>query len=94
MCFYLNGNIVIQRYMLYIFGLIHVICCGILPSYTEEGYRLLADLFTNAYDHDWDTAHILKKNRESVTKVGKLTNPLPHHERNHKWKEQIRCALK
>ena len=62
--FPLSGNIVIQRYMLYI------LACFMLyakhPSnFTEEGYRLLADLFTDAYDHDWDTAYILKENRES-----------------------------
>lgn len=55
-------------------------------NYTEEGYRLLVDLFTDAYDHDWDTAYILKKNRELVTKVGKITNPLPNNERKRKSK--------
>ncbi|WP_174819226.1 DUF5946 family protein [Paenibacillus lautus] len=51
-----------------------------------KGYRLLVDLFTDGYDHDWDTAYILKKNRELVTKVGKITNPLPNNERKRKSK--------
>lgn len=50
-------------------------------NYTEEGYRHLARLFMDAYDHDWDTAYILKRNRELMKNVDKLTNPLPNKDR-------------
>jgi len=33
-------------------------------------------LFTDAYDNNWDTPYILKKNREIVKSVGKITNPI------------------
>ncbi|GIO66536.1 DUF5946 family protein [Paenibacillus sp. FSL M7-1455] len=50
-------------------------------NYTEEGYKLLAELFTDAYDHRWSTERILEKNRELVSKAGKITNPLPSRQR-------------
>lgn len=50
-------------------------------NYTAEGYKHLIHLFTDAYDNDWDTAYILKKNRERVTHISKITNPLPNKER-------------
>jgi len=53
---------------------------------TEEGYQLMVQLFTDAYDNGWDTSYILKRNRELVSKVGKITNPLPNKERNRKPK--------
>ncbi|WP_217557341.1 DUF5946 family protein [Paenibacillus sp. GbtcB18] len=53
-------------------------------NYTEEGYRQLVRLFIDAYDHDWDTAYILKKNRELMKNVDKLTNPLPNKDRQRK----------
>lgn len=55
-------------------------------NYTEEGYRLTVQLFTEAYDNAWDSAYILKRNRELVNHVGKITNPLPNKERNRKPK--------
>ncbi|MCX7745268.1 MAG: DUF5946 family protein [Clostridia bacterium] len=52
------------------------------PSkYTGEGYKHLVNLFIDAYDNDWDTPYILKKNREIVKSVGKITNPIPSKER-------------
>ncbi|MGW9123544.1 DUF5946 family protein [Paenibacillus chitinolyticus] len=53
-------------------------------NYTEEGYRQLVRLFMDAYDHDWDTAYILKRNRELMKNVDKLTNPLPNKDRQRK----------
>ncbi|MBD8499726.1 DUF5946 family protein [Paenibacillus arenosi] len=50
-------------------------------NYTEEGHRLLVQLFIDAYDHNWDTGYILQRNRELVSKVGKITNPVPSQER-------------
>lgn len=50
-------------------------------NYTAEGYKQLVNLFINAYDNDWDSAYILKKNRETVKSVGKITNPIPNSER-------------
>lgn len=51
-------------------------------NYTKEGYQLMVQLFTEAYDSGWDTAYILKRNRELVSKVGKITNPLPKEKRS------------
>ncbi|UHA73492.1 DUF5946 family protein [Paenibacillus sp. 481] len=51
-------------------------------NYTEEGYRSLVQLFTDAYDHNWDTPYILERNRELVSKAGKIANPLPSKERS------------
>jgi hypothetical protein len=31
--------------------------------------------------NDWDSVYILKKNREIVKSVGKITNPIPNMER-------------
>ena len=50
-------------------------------NYTEEGYKHLVNLFIDAYDNNWDTPYILKKNREIVKSVGKITNPIPNAER-------------
>lgn len=50
-------------------------------NYTAEGYKHLVNLFIDAYDNDWDSAYILKKNREIVKSVGKITNPIPNSER-------------
>lgn len=50
-------------------------------NYTEEGYKHLVNLFIDAYDNDWDTQYILKKNREIVKAIGKITNPIPSKER-------------
>ncbi|MGN8646265.1 DUF5946 family protein [Gracilibacillus sp. HCP3S3_G5_1] len=50
-------------------------------NYTVEGYQHLINLFTDAYDNNWDNAYILKKNRERVTDISKITNPLPNKER-------------
>ena len=46
-------------------------------NFTEEGYTNLVNLFINAFDNDWDTPYILKKNREIVKSLSKITNPLP-----------------
>lgn len=50
-------------------------------NYTIEGYKHLVNLFIDAYDNDWDSAHILKKNREILKSVGKITSPIPNMER-------------
>jgi hypothetical protein len=50
-------------------------------NYTEEGYKHLVNLFIDAYDNNWDTPYILKKNREIVKSIGKITNPIPNEER-------------
>lgn len=55
-------------------------------NFTEEGYRLLVRLFIDAYDNEWDTAYILKRNRELVSNAGKITNPLPNQERKRSYK--------
>ncbi|SFA89379.1 hypothetical protein SAMN04488072_103115 [Lentibacillus halodurans] len=77
-------------------------------NYTVEGHKHLVTLFTNAYDNDGDNDYILKKNRERVTHISKITNPLPNKERKRtlrlgrrknaieniiKWKEKIRDEL-
>ncbi|WNF24769.1 DUF5946 family protein [Mesobacillus jeotgali] len=61
-------------------------------NYTEDGYMHLVDLFTEAYDHEWDISFILRKNRELVSKIGKVTNPLPNCKRERlyrKWSMTI-----
>lgn len=50
-------------------------------NYTEEGYNLLVKLFTEAYDHEWPTDYILQKNRELVSEINKVTNPITNNER-------------
>lgn len=50
-------------------------------NYTTEGYKHLVNLFIEAYDNDWHSAYILKKNREMVKSLGKITNPIPNSER-------------
>lgn len=57
-------------------------------NFTEEGYKHLINLFIDAYDNDWDSPYILKKNREIVKSVSKITNPIPSMERERilrKW---------
>ena len=51
-------------------------------NYTIEGYKSLVKLFTDAYDNNWDTAYILRRNREELKNLSKITNPLPSNERN------------
>jgi hypothetical protein len=53
------------------------------PSlYTKEGYDLTKNLFCDAYDYNWATSYILKKNREVTTnKAFKIANPVPFLER-------------
>lgn len=55
-------------------------------NYTKDGYNLMTNLFIGAYDNNWDTGYILKKNRELVSKVGKITNPLPSHKRKREFR--------
>ncbi|MED1205272.1 DUF5946 family protein [Heyndrickxia acidicola] len=50
-------------------------------NFTKDGYQHLLHLFTGAYDHNWETDYILRKNREGILKRGKITNPLPNHKR-------------
>lgn len=50
-------------------------------NYTEEGYKLMINLFTEAYDNEWHTDYILRKNRDLVSKIDKITNPLPNNKR-------------
>lgn len=50
--------------------------------FTREGYVLTQKLFCDAYDHNWETDYILKKNRELTTnKNFKIANPVPFLER-------------
>jgi len=51
-------------------------------NYTTEGYKHLVNLFIEAYDNHWEPAYILKKNREIVKSLNKITNPIPSSERN------------
>ena len=53
-------------------------------NYTIEGYEHMVNLFIDAYDNDWDQAYILKKNREIVKTIGKITNPIPNSQRERK----------
>lgn len=55
-------------------------------NFTEEGYKHLINLFIDAYDNNWDTPYILKKNREIVKTMSKITNPVPSNERKRKLK--------
>lgn len=55
-------------------------------NYTEKGYQLLVYLFTEEYDHDWDTHYILKKNRTLISNVDKINNPLPNSQRTRVFK--------
>ena len=57
-----------------------------LSNYTEEGYKHLVNLFIKAYDDDWETPYILKRNREIVRSLSKITNPVQSNER----KRQLR----
>src|SRR5699024_2607079 len=50
-------------------------------NYTEAGYKHLVNLFIDAYDNNRDTLYVLKKNREIVKSVGKITNPVLNEER-------------
>ena len=53
-------------------------------NYTAEGYQHMVQLFADAYDNDWDTAHILRRNRELVRQIEKITNPIPSKDRKRK----------
>ncbi|WP_071393337.1 DUF5946 family protein [Bacillus tuaregi] len=55
-------------------------------NYTKEGYQLMVNLFTEAYDHEWPTDYILRKNRELLVKIDKITNPLPNNKRKRIYK--------
>ncbi|MGF9964489.1 DUF5946 family protein [Bacillus rhizoplanae] len=55
-------------------------------NYTEEGYRYLITLFTEAYDKEWEVAYILKRNRELVSNIDKITNPVPNKDRQRTFK--------
>lgn len=41
----------------------------------------MVKLFTEAYDHEWPTDYILQKNRELVSEINKVTNPITNNER-------------
>lgn len=61
-------------------------------NFTEEGYKNLINLFKDAYDNNWDTAYILKKNRQLVKDIGKISNPIPSDKRKReirKWSMTI-----
>jgi hypothetical protein len=61
-----------------------LVSCYIIqhPSnFTKVGYDNLINLFIGAYDNNWDTDYIFRKNKELVSNVGKITNPLPKHKR-------------
>lgn len=55
-------------------------------NFTEEGYKLLVKLFIDAYDNDWDTPYILKKNREMVKSISKISNPVASNDRKRELK--------
>jgi hypothetical protein len=50
-------------------------------NYTEEGYKYMVKLFTEAYDNNWDTAYILKRNQELVKNIDRVTSHIPNKER-------------
>lgn len=50
-------------------------------NYTEEGYKYMVKLFTEAYDNNWDTAYILRKNRELVKNIDRVASHIPNKER-------------
>ncbi|MEG1797353.1 MAG: DUF5946 family protein [Clostridium sp.] len=61
-------------------------------NYTVEGYNHMVNLFCDAYDNHWEAAYILKKNRETVKNLGKITSAIPneHRKRNLKlWSMTI-----
>lgn len=55
-------------------------------NYTEEGFLQLVNTFVNAYDNNWDMQYSLKKNREIIKPIGKITNPVPSKERKRSLK--------
>ena len=55
-------------------------------KYGLDRYKLLVNLFIDAYDNNWDTPYILKKNREIVNSVSKITNPVASNERKRELK--------
>ncbi|MBE5103525.1 DUF5946 family protein [Priestia aryabhattai] len=59
-------------------------------NYTKDGYNLMINLFKSAYDNKWATGYILRKNRELVSNVAKITNPLPSHKRKRVFR---RCSM-
>lgn len=60
------------------------------PSvFTEEGYRHLIELFVEAYDQDWNAAYTLKKNRELIKKISKITNPVSSQNRVRERKDWV-----
>lgn len=56
-------------------------------NYTAEGYKHLVKLFIEAYDNNWDSAYILKKNREIVKSLGKITSSIPNLERRRELRQ-------
>ncbi|UVI29041.1 DUF5946 family protein [Paenibacillus spongiae] len=61
-------------------------------NFTEEGYEKLVHLFKEAYDHGWEPAYILKKNREMTANISKISNPIPNKDRRRqlrKWSMTI-----
>lgn len=50
-------------------------------NYTQKGYKYLVKLFIDAYDNDLEISYILKKSREIVKSLSKITNPIPSKER-------------
>ena len=46
----------------------------------------MIELFTDAYDNKWPTDYILRKNRQLVSKIDKITNPLPNIKRKRLFK--------
>lgn len=56
-------------------------------NYTAEGYKHLVKLFIEAYDNNWYSAYILKKNREIVKSLGKITSSIPNAERHRELRQ-------
>lgn len=56
-------------------------------NYTAEGYKHLVKLFIEAYDNNWDSAYILKKNREIIKSLGKITSSIPSSERHRELRQ-------
>lgn len=55
-------------------------------NYTKNAYKLMVELFIDAYDNQWSTDYILRKNRQLVSKIDKITNPLPNIERKRQYR--------
>jgi hypothetical protein len=50
-------------------------------NFTKKGHAYLVALFIEAYDNNWKADFILKRNRELVSDIDKISNPTPNKDR-------------